>query len=249
MNIVEQSFEIIDPTTDERLLDQARVIERAGRNCYKSEDLITPDSFKKFCKMLRSKKHEAMLEFGHMTVRFVTNRGVSHEIVRHRLASYAQESTRYCNYGKEKFGSQITVVRPIDWETISDSERKRWEIAMRQAEAAYFGSMSEGAKPQWARRYLPNELKTEIFMSADFREWRHFFKMRLSPAAHPDIRALVQPLYDHVFEILPEVFKLDKEISEEDIRKVLAKIDEVRLGMDASRGIDEVEVMLLSLIS
>jgi len=198
MRIVEPSAEMLACTKF-----PAGLIERAGRTCYKSEGLITSDSSAKFVGMILNRGHESVIEHAAATFRFVTDRGISHEIVRHRLASYSQESTRYCNYGKSKFGEEITVVRPSQ---IDDSLFPSWEYAMSQAEVAYFELLGKGAKPQTARSVLPTCLKTEIVMTANFREWRHFIKLRLQKAAHPDIRPLAHGVLVSLYGACPAVF-------------------------------------------
>ena len=180
-------------------------IERIGRTCYKSEDRITDDSAVKFVKMLVENGHEAMIEHVHVSVRIICDRGVSHEIVRHRMASYAQESTRYCNYGKDKFGKEITVIEPNFWNDKPDC-KKVWEEAMKQAEEAYMKLIELGATPQEARSVLPNSLKTEIVVTMNLREWRHFFKLRTDKAAHPQIREIAVPLLKAFKEKIPVVF-------------------------------------------
>jgi len=180
-------------------------IERIGRTCYKSEDRITDDSAVKFVKMLVENGHEAMIEHVHVSVRIICDRGVSHEIVRHRMASYAQESTRYCNYGKDKFGNEITVIEPNFWNDKPDC-KKVWEEAMKQAEEAYMKLIELGATPQEARSVLPNSLKTEIVVTMNLREWRHFFKLRTDKAAHPQIREIAVPLLKAFKEKIPVVF-------------------------------------------
>lgn len=152
--------------------------------------------------MLREKQHGAMLEHSQMSVLFTTDRGISHEIVRHRIASFAQESTRYCNYSKAKFGKEITVIDPnFDLDDIN-----YWMKAMEEAEEQYFKLIDNGQTAQMARSVLPNSLKTEIVMTANFREWLHFFNLRCAPAAHPQMRELVTPLYKYLHGIIPEVF-------------------------------------------
>ena len=126
-------------------------------------------------------------------MRFICDRGVSHEIVRHRLAAYCQESTRYCNYSKDGFGNEITVVDP-SWTTKGDPAYDLWEKACLRAETAYFDLLSIGCSPQEARSVLPNSLKTEVVMTADLREWRHFLRLRASNAAHPDMRVVARQL-------------------------------------------------------
>lgn len=170
----------------------AQLIEAAGRTCYKSEDRITDDSADKFVAMIRERGHESVIEHASATFRIVTDRGITHEIVRHRLVSYSQESTRYCNYGKEKFGEEISVVEPSG---LSPSQRTDWELGCMGAERAYFNLLSDGAKPQQARSVLPTCLKTELVMTCNFREWCHFLTLRMAAKAHPDIRPIARAIW------------------------------------------------------
>lgn len=184
-------------------------LEQCGRVCYKSEDKITEGSAEKFVAGIIKRGHEAVLEHCSFTVKFICDRGVSHEIVRHRMASYCQESTRYCNYGKGKFGEEITVIKPCFWDENTLGEKVKmdcWRIAMRDAEDAYFALLDEGCSPQEARSVLPNSLKTEVVMTANIREWRHFLKLRCSPAAHPQMREVALILLDKVHWLIPVCF-------------------------------------------
>lgn len=200
MKFIEQSYEFITPVDRDAILKR---IEECGRVCYKSEDNITPDSANKFVRLLVERGHEAMIEHVNFTVKFTTDRGVSHEIVRHRVASYAQESTRYCNYGKDKFDSELTFITPVGT-TFGDMYAIRQSCM--KVEECYMTMIANGTKPEIARSVLPNCLKTEIVMTANLREWRHFLKLRTAPTAHPQIRALTLPLLAELKEILPEVF-------------------------------------------
>lgn len=180
-------------------------IERCGRVCYKSEGKIEEGSAEKFIAGIIKRGHEAVLEHASVTVKFVVDRGVSHEIVRHRIASYCQESTRYCNYSKDDFGSEITCIIPhyLDyksegWET--------WKAAMKSCEDAYFKLLDIGLTPQEARAVLPNSLKTEVVMTANLREWRTFFKLRCANAAHPQMREVTRPLLEDFKNLIPVVF-------------------------------------------
>jgi len=184
MKIIEPSVELINAPSYETLLN---TIEAAGRTCYKSESKITDGSAEKFIRGILKRGHEAVIEHGSLTVRFICDRGVSHEIVRHRLAAYCQESTRYCNYSKGDFNGEITVIKPIY--LAEDTPVYRiWKRSCELSEVAYFDLLTEGCSPQEARAVLPNSLKTEVVMTADIREWRHFLKLRNSPAAHPQMR-------------------------------------------------------------
>lgn len=185
MKIIKPDVQFITPIDGATILKR---LEQCGRVCYKSEDKITEGSAEKFVAGIIKRGHEAVLEHCSFTVKFICDRGVSHEIVRHRMASYCQESTRYCNYGKDKFGEEITVIKPCFWDENTLCEKVKmdcWRIAMRDAEDAYFALLDEGCSPQEARSVLPNSLKTEVVMTANIREWRHFLKLRCSPAAHP----------------------------------------------------------------
>jgi thymidylate synthase (FAD) len=219
MKIINQSHEILCPfpviydgfggNMEAAFKEEAKLIELAGRTAYKSEDKITTDSYDKFIRSIIKRGHEAVVEFGSMAVKFVTDRGVSHEIVRHRMCSFLQESTRYCNYGMEKFGSEITVIKPSAWDDWNESMRIDWQDSIRVAEVRYLNLLRIGATPQQARSVLPNSLKTEIVVRANFREWRHIFRLRaISKAAHPDMRSLMIPLYSQCCEFLPCVFDM-----------------------------------------
>lgn len=185
--------------------DILKKIEVCGRVCYKSEGRITDGSAEKFVASIIKRGHEAVLEHASITVKFVVDRGVSHEIVRHRLASYCQESTRYCNYSKDDFGTEITVIKPLFLEEGTDGF-EIWKNSCEEAEKAYFNMLEWGCTPQEARSVLPNSLKTELVMTANLREWRTFFKLRTADAAHPQMREVARPLLDKLKRLVPVVF-------------------------------------------
>lgn len=213
MKIIKAGYEILTPIS-EGGIEELQHIEKIARVCYKSEDLITEDgeSAKKMVKMLIDRDHTAMIEHSSLSVKFIVDRGVSHELVRHRIASFAQESTRYCNYSKDKFGKEITVIRPHFFEEGSD-EDVIWTDAMASAEHMYFELLDLGATPQEARSVLPNSTKTEITITANYREWRNFFKLRTAKAAHPSMREVTIPLLKELKEKLPIIFD-DIEVEE-----------------------------------
>lgn len=202
MKIIEPYHEILSEIDGGKIL---RNIELCGRVCYKSEDRITEGSAEKFVSMILKSGHESVLEHEKVTVRIVCDRGVTHEIVRHRIASYSQESTRYCNYSKDKFGSEITFIRPFFW-TEDEEEYKVWEQTMQEIENAYNRLISLGAKPEEARSILPNSVKTEIMVTMNLREWRHFFRLRTSGRAHPQMREVAVPLLEDFKKKIPVVF-------------------------------------------
>ena len=206
MKIIKPSYEILTPISDGGI-KELQHIEKIGRVCYKSEDRITDDgeSAKKFVKMLINNGHEAMIEHSSLSVKFVVDRGVSHELVRHRIASFAQESTRYCNYSKDKFGNEITVIKPCFWND-GTGYYECWKVACEQSEKYYFELLNGGATPQEARTVLPNSLKTEITITANYREWRNFFKLRTAEPAHPQMREITIPLLKELKTLIPIIF-------------------------------------------
>jgi len=201
MIIVEPSAELLWITPNAE-----QVIEAAGRTCYKSEDKITPDSAAKFIRMIMKSGHHSVIEHASASIRFVCDRGVTHEMVRHRLAAYSQESTRYCNYGKTKFAGQIKVIEP----PFRDARKSRtvWEAAVLAVEHAYLSLIELGEKPQIARSVLPNCLKTEIVMTCNFREFCHVFELRTSAnqRAHPQIREVMDMACRILIRECPTIF-------------------------------------------
>ncbi len=202
MKIIAPYHEIISKIDGAEML---RNIELCGRVCYKSEDRITDGSAEKFVGMILKSGHESVLEHEKITVRFVCDRGVTHEIVRHRIASYSQESTRYCNYSKDKFGGEITFIRPCFWAE-DDEKFTVWKETMQSIEDSYVKLISLGAKPEEARSILPNSVKTEIMVTMNLREWRHFFKLRTAERAHPQIREVAIPLLNELKGLVPVIF-------------------------------------------
>lgn len=202
MKIIKPYHEILTPIDGVQMLKH---VESCGRICYKSEHKITDDSYLSFVKNIIQKRHGAVLEHASISVKFVCDRGVSHEIVRHRLASYCQESTRYCNYAKDDFQTEITVIKPFFLQENTLGYRI-WEQSCKDAEVAYFELLNFGCSAQEARTLLPNSLKTEIVMTADLREWRHFLILRTSPSAHPQMREITIPLVVELKSKIPIVF-------------------------------------------
>lgn len=210
MIIVNPSIEILTNTSYETML---RKIERIGRVCYKSEDKIAEGSAEGFIRAIIKRGHESVIEHEGISVRVTCDRGVTHEIVRHRIASYSQESTRYCNYTSDKFSNQIScidIATGFRYDMNDPADRKKWEIwnsAMESAEKHYFEMIDAGAKPEEARSVLPNSLKTEIVMTMDLREWRHFIRLRGSRAAHPQIAEITAQIRDEFVKRYPVFFE------------------------------------------
>lgn len=214
MNIVSPSFEIITPIDGSEIL---KLIEEIGRTCYKSEDRVTNDSCYSFVRNLIDRGHEAMIEHSSITVRLINDRGVSHEEVRHRIASYAQESTRYCNYSKDKFGNEITYIDLLGGMQLDpkvnqlnaeafDAIYDEWTKACLEAEQHYNRMIELGATPQIARSVLNNSTKTEICITMNLREWRHFFRLRCAPSAHPQMREIATQLLKAFKFMIPIIF-------------------------------------------
>lgn len=216
----------------ENAIRMMRTIESAARTCYKSEDKITDESYKPFVrKIVHVFKHESTIEHGAITVRFVTDRGVTHEMVRHRLAAFSQESTRYVDYsGSSKCGDCQFII-PLwlkdnlpEGQWFWDDEKlvlhdaagavhdtksvpaNEWLFAMQTAAKQYGVLRMQNWSPQQARSVLPNSTKTEIVVTANPREWRHILKMRTSPQAHPQIREVMIPVLAELTELMPELF-------------------------------------------
>lgn len=205
MKVIKPSFEILTPIDREAVLKH---LETVARTCYKSEDKITEQSAPKMVKGLIKSHHTAMIEHFSVSVKMIVDRGVSHEIVRHRIASYAQESTRYCNYSQGKFGNEITVIKPLFFDE-GTPEYIIWEESCMQAEKAYNELIEMGRSPQEARSVLPNSLKTEIVVTMNLREWIHFFNLRAlgtTGAPHPQMKEIAMMVLEEFSNQLPEIF-------------------------------------------
>lgn len=203
MRIIEPNVSLEQEIETEKIMKH---IEKAGRVCYKSENNISNDSADIFIRNILKRGHESVIEHISITFKIVCDRGVTHEIVRHRIASFSQESTRYCNYSQDKFGNELTFIKPCFWS--EDSENfKLWKDMMEKIEERYFELLGNKVSPQEARSILPNSLKTEIYVTMNLREWRHFLKLRTSKAAHPQMRQIAIMIYDIFAEKLPVVFE------------------------------------------
>lgn len=154
----------------------------------------------------KKSEHESVIEHEKITVKIICDRGVTHEIVRHRIASYSQESARYCNYSKDKFGNELTFIKPVFWSENSQ-EYEIWKSQMQTIEDSYIKLIQLGATPEQARSVLPNSLKIEIVVTMNLREWRHFFKLRTSKYAHPQMREIGIPLLEKMCELFPPIFE------------------------------------------
>lgn len=198
MKIIKPSYSILYPTDWD---EQVKRIEYAARNCYQSKSKGETEAF---VRMLVDKNHGAMIEFGDMTVQFITDRGIANQIVRHRLFSFAQESTIYCNYIKKE--NEITVIEPSTYDSWPEHLKEQWLSSLYQIEEVYRQALDR-TMAQQARAILPTALKTSLIVKGNFRQWLNFFKLRAHEKGNPDMHNLVKPLYDEVAELCPCIFK------------------------------------------
>lgn len=212
MILIKPSFEILTNLDRKEILKK---IEQAGRICYKSDSEYTEKTGSDFLTKIVKRGHLSVIEHVSIMVKFICDRGVTHELVRHRLAAYSQESTRYCNYS-----GGLTFIIPLwiddlicksypNWLAVPEKIKlttRQWLRALFECELMYQGLLEQGWIPQQARSVLPNSLKTEIVMTANLREWKHVFNLRTSNAAHPQIREIMMPLQTEFRNILPELF-------------------------------------------
>jgi len=218
MFLIKPSYKIESPISRKLVLD---AIMQAGATCYKSE----PKDASAFVKKIMKLGHESVIEHSSISVRFIIDRGVSHELVRHRLCSFSQESTRYCSYkdqvtfiippwinlpegecdflvqeGRLYYGANRIGIVPLDTAIYT------WLLAISRSSDSYHTLLEHGWTPQQARSVLPNSLKTEIVVTANLREWRHILKLRTSKQAHPQMQEIMIPLSQELHTQLPEVF-------------------------------------------
>ena len=206
MKVIQTSYEILTDLSDP--IKILKDIERAGRVCYKSENNITDDSCITFCKNIIASGHEAVVEHSQLSVRFTVDRAIANELVRHRLASYCQESSRYCNYSKDKFYNEIKVIEPEELLPRNSTDYNIWWMSCKNAEESYMAMISNGVKPEIARSVLPLSTATEIIMTANIREWRNVLKLR-SPhnmRAHPQMRSICDRLLTELKSKIPVLF-------------------------------------------
>lgn len=221
MKIIKQSHQILDPIDGQAILKR---IEYAGRTCYQSRELAAEGTAERFVKSIIASGHHSVLEHINLSVSFITDRGMTHQIVRHRLMAYSQESTK-CNYGKFRFGHELTFILPIEFYNAHDrtpgetedqfnqrcsstlrNQYISWHSSLVEIEKNYFKMLEDGASPLLARSLLPNCLKAELIVTGNIRSWRHFLFMRTAKDAHPQIQALTKPLHEEFKGKIPMVF-------------------------------------------
>lgn len=206
MKVVESNVEIVNFNIDG--ISILKHIESLGRIAFKSEDKISDTSYIKFIQTILNKKHLSVLEHASISVIITCDRGISHELVRHRIASYTESSTRYCNFSNDKFGNEITCIMPsfLSRNNVNHEEIEEWYLAMQNAEKSYFKLINLGKKPQDARSVLPNSLKTDIAITTNLREWKYIMTLRSQPDCHPDMIVIMNMLIKKMKEYIPLVF-------------------------------------------
>lgn len=235
MNIIEPKVLIVS----DGLENIAKKIEWCGRKCYKSEDRITKDSAVDFLKTINGYGHLSVMEHSSVTACFIIDRGISHELVRHRIAAFSQESSRYCNYSNNKFGNEITYIKPFYFDIqkyTGDGSSPiefspnyfLWVKACADLEHIYMEMIANGASPQEARSILPNSLKTEVASTFNMREWKHVFTMRCSKAAHPQMRQVMIPTLLKFRELFPVIYD-DVPYDEDFPKQVYAEVELVNI--------------------
>lgn len=216
MIIAEPSFEVTPFDATEAML----AVERAARTCYKSEAKVTQGSAEKLVRALISSGHHSVMEHRSITVRFIVDRGVSHCLVRHRIAAFSQESTQYCNYSRDRFDGQVTFIKPPWCENVPTGQFEKfvtmpmlareegmWAHHMLDSELKYLELISMGWAPQQARSVLPTSVKTELVMTCNLREWRHILGLRTSVREQKQVREVMVPLGIALSRALPVIFE------------------------------------------
>lgn len=203
-------MKIVEPWIEVEKFDGKQImknIERACRTCYRSEGLITEDSYKKLLNNCINRGHESVLEHEKITVRMQCDIGVYKDLTRHRFGSFSIESTRYCNYGKDKFDNEIKFINPCNIDKNSEFViYSFWDEALSQIEKCYMNMAQQGATPDQLRMILPHSTAAEVTMTANIREWRHILNLRTKKMTHPAIRQLLIPLLLYFKEQMPELF-------------------------------------------
>lgn len=203
VKVVEPSMEIWTPLDNNYIM---RFLERCARNCYKSEGMINDDSAERMIRKLIELKHDAMLEHYSITVKMTCDLGCYKDITRHRHASFAIESTRWCNYAKDKFGSEISVVRPINMEVGSDIYNA-WLKNCEDMEKSYLDVMSKGGTVDQGRMILNQSTKADVIMTCNIREWRHVLRLRCEKSVHPTVQNIMRMILIEFKKHLPVLFE------------------------------------------
>ena len=221
-------MKIIEPIVEVEKVDYNKImknLERACRTCYRSEDKITEESYKTLLKNCINRGHESILEHEKITIRMICDIGVYKDLTRHRHASFSIESTRYCNYGKDKFENQIKFIEPVNIEKNTELYEE-WKTSCEEIEKHYIKMVELGATPDQMRMILPHSTAALVTMTANIREWKHIFSLRCTKHAHPAVEQVMIPLLLHFKQSMPEIFE-NIEYDEEFAKNRYAKIVEM----------------------
>lgn len=221
-------MKIIEPIVEVEKVDYNKImknLERACRTCYRSEDKITEESYKTLLKNCINRGHESILEHEKITIRMICDIGVYKDLTRHRHASFSIESTRYCNYGKDKFENQIKFIEPVNIEKNTELYEE-WKTSCEEIEKHYIKMVELGATPDQMRMILPHSTAALVTMTANIREWKHIFSLRCTKHAHPAVEQVMIPLLLHFKQNMPEIFE-SIEYDEEFAKNRYAKIVEM----------------------
>ena len=218
-------MKIVEPKIEIEKVDYKKVmknLERACRTCYRSEDKISDESYKTLLKNCINRGHESILEHEKITIRMICDIGVYKDLTRHRHASFSIESTRYCNYGKDKFDNEIKFIKPVNIEENTEIY-KEWKESCEEIEKRYIKMVELGATPDQMRMILPHSTAALVTMTANIREWKHIFNLRCTRHAHPAVEQVMIPLLLHLKENMPEIFdnvEYDNEFDETKYAKI-----------------------------
>lgn len=221
-------MKIIEPIVEVEKVDYNKImknLERACRTCYRSEDKITEESYKTLLKNCINRGHESILEHEKITIRMICDIGVYKDLTRHRHASFSIESTRYCNYGKDKFENQIKFIEPVNIEK-NTKLYEEWKTSCEEIEKHYIKMVELGATPDQMRMILPHSTAALVTMTANIREWKHIFSLRCTKHAHSAVEQVMIPLLLHFKQSMPEIFE-NIEYDEEFAKNRYAKIVEM----------------------
>lgn len=212
-------------------------IEKACRTCYRSENLTGEETYKKLLENCITRGHESILEHEKITIRMCCDIGVYKDLTRHRFGSFSIESTRYCNYSKDKFDNNIKFIKPVfykeSWkdktyeEYITDKEEQQsmiWYNCMQDIEETYLKMSKLDSKPDEMRMILPHSTAAEVVMTANIREWKHILSLRTTKMAHPSVQQLMIPLLLYFQEEMPEIFgkiEYNKDFEKEKYAKII----------------------------
>jgi len=218
-------MKLIEPKIEIENVDYKKImknLERACRTCYRSEEKISEESYKTLLKNCITRGHESILEHEKITVRLTCDIGVYKDLTRHRHASFSIESTRYCNYGKDKFDNEIKFIKPVNLNEGTEAYNEWYKIC-NFIEEAYIKMSKIGATPDQMRMILPHSTAAEVTMTANIREWKHILSLRCTKHTHPAVEQVMIPILLHFKKNMPEIFdavEYDEQFQSEKYAKI-----------------------------